>query len=84
MRTYFFDMKDGASSRDRVGLRFSNTAAAIEHGKQLARRLRGDPWIEDLGLYVSIVDESGTEVHQEQVYKGLDRQRPKRAPRASN
>jgi hypothetical protein len=84
MRTYFFDMKDGASARDRVGLRFPTTAAAIEHGKQLARRLRGDPWIEDLGLYVSVVDESGTEVHREQVYKGLDRQRPERASRVSD
>ena len=67
-----------------VGLRFPTTAAAIEHGKQLARRLRGDPWIEDLGLYVSVLDESGTELHREQVYRGLDRQRPERASRVSD
>jgi len=74
MGTFYFDAKDGASAKDRVGRRFQTTAAAIEHGKQLARRLRGDPWIDDLGLYISVVDESGAEVHREQVYKGQDRQ----------
>ena len=38
----YFDMKDGASAKDKVGLRFQTSAAAIEHGKHLARRLRGD------------------------------------------
>jgi len=75
MHTYYFHMKDGASARDRVGVRFPTAAAAIEHGKQLARRLRGDPRIDDPNLYISVIDDSGTEVHREQVYKGLDRQR---------
>ena len=72
MRTYYFDKKDGVPSRDRAGLQLPNVAAAIEHGRQLARRLRGDPGTGDLGLYISIVDESGTEVHREQVNKDLD------------
>ena len=55
----YFDMKDGASAKDRVGLRFQTSAAAIEHGKHLARRLRGDPWIDDPDLYISIVDDAG-------------------------
>jgi hypothetical protein len=77
MRTYYFDMIDGATARDRVGMRFPTTAAAIEHGKQLAQRLRGDPRIDDPNLYIRVIDESGAEVHCEPVYKG------KRSSRAS-
>ena len=77
MRTYYFDMKDGAIARDTVGLRFPTTAAAIEHGKHLAQRLRGDPRIDDPNLYIRVIDEFGAEVHREQVYKG------KRSSRAS-
>ena len=77
MQTYYFDMKDGATAKDMWGLRFSTTAAAIEHGKHLARRLRGDPRIDDPALYIRVIDKSGAEVHREQVYKG------KRVSRAS-
>jgi hypothetical protein len=70
MRTYYFDMKDGAIARAPVGLRFPTTAAAIEHGKHLAQQLRGDPRIGDPNLYIRVIDESGAEVHREQVYKG--------------
>ena len=70
MRLYYFDMKDGATARDTVGLRFATSAAAIEHGKHLARRLRGDPRIDDPDLYIRVIDESGAEVHRELVYKG--------------
>lgn len=75
MKTYYFVKKDGPTLRDRVGLQFPTAAAAIEHGKQLAQRLRGDPRFDDLGLYISVVDESGTEVYREKVYKGSDRQK---------
>jgi hypothetical protein len=70
MRLYYFDMKDGAIVRDTVGLRFATTAAAIEHGKNLARQPRGDPRIDDPNLYIRVIDESGAEVHRELVYKG--------------
>jgi len=70
MRSYYFDMKDGAITRDPMGSRFPTAAAAIEHGKQLARRLRGDPWVDDPDLYIRVIDESGAEIHREQVYKG--------------
>ena len=70
MRTYYFDRKDGAIVRDTLGLRFPTTAAAIEHGKHLARQLRGDPRIDDPDLYIRVIDEFGAEVHREQVYKG--------------
>jgi Domain of unknown function (DUF6894) len=70
MRTYYFDVKDGVPSRHRGGLQFSTVAAAIEHSKNLAQQLRGDPRADDLGLYISVIDETGAEVHREQVYKG--------------
>ena len=70
MRTYYFDMKDGGSSRDTVGIPFPTAAAAIEHGKNLAQRLRGDPRISDPNLYIRVIDESGAEIHREHVYIG--------------
>ena len=69
MRTYYFDLKDGVPQRDRMGMELSGVAAAIEHSKNLARQLRGNHRANDLGLYVSVVDESGAEIHREQVYK---------------
>lgn len=68
MRTYYFDMKDGLPTRDRTGLEFATVAGAIEHSRELARRLRHDPRITDRKLSVVIVDESGVEVHREAVY----------------
>ena len=35
--------------------------------------------LDDPDLYISIIDESGTEVHREKVYAGMDRQRTRRA-----
>ena len=70
MRTYYFDKKDGAIARDTVGLPFPTIAAAIEHGKHLARQLRGDPRIDDPDLYIRVIDETGAEVHRELVCKG--------------
>nr|WP_315729632.1 MULTISPECIES: hypothetical protein [unclassified Bradyrhizobium] len=68
MRTYFFDMKDGIPTRDRTGLTFATHAGAIEHSRNLARRLRHDPRITNRTLSVVVVDESGTEIHREPVY----------------
>jgi hypothetical protein len=68
MRTYYFDMKDGVPIRGRTGLEFATTAGAIEHSRDLARRLRHDPRITDRKLSVVIVDESGAEIHREPVY----------------
>ncbi|MGA2998642.1 DUF6894 family protein [Bradyrhizobium sp.] len=70
MRTYYFDRKDGAVTRDTVGMQFSTTSAAIEHGKHLARQLRGDPRLADPDLFIRVIDESGAEVYREPVYKG--------------
>jgi hypothetical protein len=67
MTTYYFDLKDGIPVRDRQGLDFSLTSEAIEHAKSLAGRIRqGSP--KDEALTIVVVDESGQEVHREQVY----------------
>lgn len=68
MRTYYFDTRDGIPTRDRKGLEFPTTAGAIEHSKELARRLRNDPRLKDPGLSIAVVDESGAEIHREPVY----------------
>jgi hypothetical protein len=68
MRTYYFDRKDGARVRDRKGVEFPKAAGAIEHSKELAKRLRLDGRAKDPALLIIVVDESGTEVHREPVY----------------
>ena len=68
MRTYYFDMKDGAPARDRTGLEFATTGGAIEHSRELARRLRHDPRITDRTLSIVVIDESGAAIHHEPVH----------------
>jgi Domain of unknown function (DUF6894) len=54
---------------DRTGLEFATTGDAIEHSKELARRLRRDPRISDRSFSIVVIDESGAEVHCEPVYR---------------
>lgn len=68
MRTYYFDMQDGIPTRDRTGLEFATVAGAIEHSRELARRLCHDPRITDRKLSIIVIDESGSEIHREPVY----------------
>jgi hypothetical protein len=68
MRTYYFDTRDGIPTRDRRGIEFPTAAGAIEHSKELARRLRSDHRLKDPGLSIAVVDESGAEIHREPVY----------------
>ena len=42
MPTFYFDRKDGIPIRDRAGVEFPSTSNAIEHSKELARRLSSD------------------------------------------
>ncbi len=70
MRTYYFDTKDGVPVRDNAGVELANPAAAIEHGKALARQMRirspgGNP-----DLYITVLDQTGREIHREPVYPG--------------
>ena len=75
MRTYFFDVKDGVPTRHRGGLQFPTVEAAIEHSVEMARQLRGNPEADRLSLYISVIDESGAELHREPVYKGSVKQK---------
>ena len=68
MRTFYFDMKDGIPIRDRRGLEFSTAGGAIDHSRELARRLRHDPRIKDRALSIVVVDEMGVEIHREPVH----------------
>jgi hypothetical protein len=68
MRTFYFDVRDGVPSRDRTGLEFPTAAGAIEHSKELARRIRGDARLGDRNLSIAVIDESGAEVHRQPVY----------------
>jgi hypothetical protein len=68
MRTYYFDIKDGVPARGGTGLEFATTGGAVEHSKELARRLRRDPRITDRSLSVVVIDESGAAIHREPVH----------------
>ena len=68
MRTYYFDMKDGAPVRDRTGIEFPTAAGAIEHSKELAQRFRHERRLKDPALSIIVVDESGTEIRREPVH----------------
>ena len=68
MGTYYFDMKDGVPTRDRMGIEFPSAGAAIAHSQELARRLRNEPRLKDPLLAIVVVDESGAEIHREAVY----------------
>jgi hypothetical protein len=68
MRTYYFDMKNGVPARGRSGLQFATTGGAIEHSKELARRLRRDPRITDHSLSIVVIDEAGAAIHREPVH----------------
>jgi hypothetical protein len=70
MRTYYFDMRGGIPSRDRTSLEFNTIRGAIEHSKDLARRLHGDPRIKGRALSIAVIDESGAEIHRELVHPG--------------
>ncbi|CAN5255090.1 hypothetical protein BH11PSE4_BH11PSE4_28150 [soil metagenome] len=67
-RTYFFDLKDGVAVRDRLGLEFITTGAAIAHSRQVALNLSESDPPGDPDLYVAVVNESGAEIHREPVY----------------
>jgi len=68
VRTYYFDLKDSVATSDRTGLQFQTVGGAIEHSKDLARRLRSDPRLTDRALSIIVLDQDGREVHREAVY----------------
>ena len=75
MRTYYFDKKDGVPLRDTKGMDFPTRAAAIEHSRALATDLRAER-TGDRNLYISVIDETGAEVHREPVHSSNPTKKP--------
>ena len=71
MPTYYFDMRDGVPIRDRVGLEFPTDLHAIEHSKTIAHRFSHEHPGNDRNLCIKVLNESGTEIHQEPVYPDI-------------
>ncbi len=71
MPTYYFDMKDGVPIRDRVGVEFPTDLDAIEHSRKIAHRFSREHPGKDRNLYVTVLSESGTEIHREPVNPGI-------------
>jgi hypothetical protein len=69
MRIYYFDKKDGVPVRDNSGIEFAGPSAAIEHSRKLAEEMRSRQVTGDSDLYIAVIDESGREIHREQVYR---------------
>lgn len=70
-RMYYFDMKDGVPVRDRAGLELVSDGAAIAHSKRLADKVREERPVGNPDLRIVVIDESGREVHREQVYPSV-------------
>ncbi|MBW7973843.1 hypothetical protein [Bradyrhizobium sp. BR 10289] len=68
MPTYYFDMRDGVPVRDKAGVELVSDGAAIAHSKQLADQVRTNRPAGNPDLRIVVIDESGREVHREQVY----------------
>jgi hypothetical protein len=68
MQTYYFDLKDGVPVRDRSGLEFVSDGAAIAHCKRMAEEVRDKEPKGNLDLKIVVIDESGREIHREQIY----------------
>jgi hypothetical protein len=69
MQKFLFEMKDGVSMRDRVGIEFKGDAEAIIHCKELAQHFRDDSLRDDKELEISVVNAVGREIHREFVHR---------------
>jgi hypothetical protein len=76
MQTFFFDMKDGVPHRDRIGIVFGSNIEAIEHSKVLAKHFRDGSLSYDRELEISVVNESGREIHREHIHPFDDDRAP--------
>jgi hypothetical protein len=68
MPTYYFDIKDGVPVRDKAGLELVSDGAAIAHSKDLADKVRREKPKGHPELQIVVIEESGREVHREQIY----------------
>jgi hypothetical protein len=69
MQTFFFDMIDGVSMRDRTGIEFGSDVEAIEHSRVVARHFRDESLRDDKDLEISVVNALGREIHREFVHR---------------
>jgi hypothetical protein len=69
MQKFFFDMIDGVPFRDRIGSEFRTNADAIAHCGVLARHFFEESLTDDQDLEISVVNESGREIHREFVHR---------------
>lgn len=67
-RHFYFDLRDGITKRDKMGVQFSNVTEAIEHSKSLAKSERMQRPSGHKDLVVSVIDDAGVRVHSELVY----------------
>ena len=67
-QTFYFDMKNGVTVRDRIGMQFMFDAEAITHSKELAERFRHERTHDEPDLSICVIDEAGKEIHRELVY----------------
>lgn len=73
MQTYFFDIRDGVTVRDRFGVSLRLDSEAIEHSKMLAREMRQQGRGHEANLRVCVTNESGSQIHEELVGPELPR-----------
>jgi len=71
MRTYYFDLRGGIPQRDHYGIRFATDDVAIRHSQVVANNIRKDARVTRNDLYVVVIDESGREVHREEVFPSI-------------
>jgi hypothetical protein len=69
MQTFFFDMIDGVSLRDRTGVEFDSSVEAIEHSRLVAQHFRDESLRDDKDLEISVVNALGREIHREFVHR---------------
>ena len=67
MPTFYFDMKDGVTVRDRHGADFASYEDAVAHSKVMAAQIRQDQTHMESDFRISVVNEAGAEVHCEMV-----------------
>lgn len=68
MRRYYFDLKERRPTKDGTGVCFATSSDAIQHSRELARRLRNDMRRNDPELLVLVINENGAEIHREAVF----------------
>ena len=72
MQTFFFDMIDGVSLRDRTGVAFDSHVEAVAHSRVIAKHFRDESLRNDQDLEISVVNASGREIHREFVHREPD------------